>query len=139
MRKLVLLLVVVGVLVGCGKGRQRYEAGLASMRGHHVDDFLKAWGPPQGSTGLSDGGGIVVWHKSEVRGGGSYSTNEHRTAYVGNNLVSYSVPVSHSSNVKTHECEVRVDFSQDKVARDIQYSGGAFCADWFPVPFVEVP
>jgi len=63
MRNFLIILFIAIIVLGCGSGRKRYEAGLQSLEGKHIDEFYRAWGPPNSKADFSTGDYIVSWGK----------------------------------------------------------------------------
>ena len=138
MKKLLAVLVVTLLIVGCGSGRKAYEAGLVSLKGRHVDDFYRVWGPPTSRVDLSDGGYILAWQKSSTHTTGVYNTTTMKPVMLPNGqLMSIPVNETHGGKTKNKFCEVKIEFLPDNIASRVAYQGCPMCAEWFPVPEVK--
>lgn len=107
------------------------------LTGQHYDTLVRRWGPPASTAPLSDGSVIVSWSKSESGQHTIYTTNEYKTAMVGNKLVSYYTPASHGGGSYHHECTINAEFDTLRIVKSISYQGGPACKEWFPVPELE--
>lgn len=138
MRNFLIILFIAIIVLGCGSGRKRYEAGLQSLEGKHIDEFYRAWGPPNSKADLSTGDYIVSWGKQSIKSSGTYTTTSQKSTMLPNGqLISVPVNQTHGGGTHTRSCEIRVEFSPEGFAKTLDYQGGSMCDDWFPVPEVE--
>ena len=138
MYKMLSVLIIALLVVGCGSGRKRYEAGLQSLEGRHIDEFYRAWGPPKSKADLSTGDYIVSWEKQSIKSSGTYNATTRKATMLPNGqLISVPVNETHGGGTHTRSCEVRVEFSSEGIAKTLNYQGGPMCAEWFPVPEIK--
>ncbi|UTF49398.1 hypothetical protein NLA06_12610 [Desulfomicrobium sp. ZS1] len=138
MRKFLIVLFIAVLVLGCGAAGKRYEAGLKSLEGNHVDEFYKSWGPATGKADLSNGGYILSWSKSQMKNAGTYNTTSTKSVMLpSGSLVSVPVTQTHGGGSYTRTYEVIVEFSKENLAQNFSYQGGPACRRWFPVPEVK--
>lgn len=76
--RLIVVTLIAATLAGCGvAARRQAEDRLNSLVGQHVDEAVKAIGPPTSKEPLSTGGAVWSWDltRQVTRGGGSITTS----------------------------------------------------------------
>ena len=59
------ILIVCVMLGGCAT-TEGYRQILETWKGHHVDELITSWGPPNSSAELSDGGKVLGYARSRT-------------------------------------------------------------------------
>lgn len=81
-----LLLLALCICLSACSTKAKYQESLEVWPGTHVDELLKAWGPPFKSAELSDGGQVLIYEKRSVFQTGGFSHRIPHTIHHGSRI-----------------------------------------------------